>query len=230
MINASESGGHPVKSTAPRSEGAAKPSRPQPLPLNERAAFSPAEFAALCGRSPTWAYRQIYAGRVKPISGCGRLLIPRSEVDSFLGRKAEYGQVKWGCPMRSAQNANARRQPGERASKLTNRARLRRSPRDVNGTYGLPELCAWKVAPGLFRFQTDSPDVARKLSKGSKARLVGWGVNAFLRIYQEPMSRRQAISLVDRYLMSANSAFFDLKRSPSRQKSRGSITTARRLR
>jgi len=62
----------------------------EPIPLTSRAAFSPAEFAALCGRSPTWAYRQIYAGRVKPISGCGRLLIPRSEVDSFLERKAEY--------------------------------------------------------------------------------------------------------------------------------------------
>jgi len=65
----------------------------EPIPLIERAAYSPAEFAALCGRSPTWAYRQIYAGRIKPISGCGRLLIPRSEVDSFLARKAEYGRV-----------------------------------------------------------------------------------------------------------------------------------------
>jgi hypothetical protein len=62
----------------------------EPVPLAERAAFSPAEFAALCGRSPTWAYRQIYAARVKPIRDCGRLLIPRSEIDSFLARKAEY--------------------------------------------------------------------------------------------------------------------------------------------
>jgi hypothetical protein len=60
------------------------------IPLIERAAFSPAEFAALCGRSPTWGYRQIYAARIKPLSHCGRLLIPRSEVDSFLARKAEY--------------------------------------------------------------------------------------------------------------------------------------------
>ena len=62
----------------------------EPIPLGERAAFSPAEFAALCGRSPTWGYRQIYAGRIKPIGDCGRLLIPRSEVDSFLARKVEY--------------------------------------------------------------------------------------------------------------------------------------------
>jgi Helix-turn-helix domain len=54
----------------------------EPIPLGERAAFSPAEFAALCGRSPTWAYRQIYAGRIRPISDCGHLLIPRSEFES----------------------------------------------------------------------------------------------------------------------------------------------------
>ena len=62
------------------------------IPLDKRVAFSPAEFAALCGRSPTWAYRQIYAGRIKPIS-FGRLLIPRSELDSFLARKAEYNPM-----------------------------------------------------------------------------------------------------------------------------------------
>ena len=68
-----------------------------------RAAFSPAEFAHLFGRSPTWAYRQIYAGRIKPIADCGRLLIPRSEVDSFLARKAEYNPV---CAGNSAHGKN----------------------------------------------------------------------------------------------------------------------------
>ena len=68
----------------------------EPIPLIERAAFSPAEFAALCGRSPTWGYRQIYAARIRPICDCGRLLIPRSEIDSFLARKAEYNPAPIG--------------------------------------------------------------------------------------------------------------------------------------
>jgi len=68
----------------------------KPIPLAERAAFSPAEFAAMCGRSPTWGYRQIYAGRIKPISDCGRLLIPRSEIDSLLARKVEYNPATLG--------------------------------------------------------------------------------------------------------------------------------------
>jgi hypothetical protein len=81
-----------------RGQRAQTPSRVarEPIPLGERVALSPAEFAALCGRSPTWAYRQIYAARIKPISDCGRLLIPRSEVESFLSRKAEYNPVTVG--------------------------------------------------------------------------------------------------------------------------------------
>jgi hypothetical protein len=68
----------------------------EPIPLSQRAAYSPAEFAALFGRSPTWGYRQIYAARIKPIADCGRLLIPREEVDSFLARKAEYNPATVG--------------------------------------------------------------------------------------------------------------------------------------
>jgi hypothetical protein len=117
-----------------------------------------------------------------------------------------------------AQNANARRLPGERVNELTNESRLRPLARDVNGTYGPPELCAWAVAPGVFRFQTNSPEIARKLSKRSKGRLVAWGINSFLRIYQEPMPRRQAIRLVNRYLVSANGGFFDPKCPPARRK------------
>ena len=66
------------------------------VPLADRVAYSPAEFAGLCGRSPTWGYRQIYSGKLKPISDCGRLLIPRSEVDGFLSRKAEYNPTSIG--------------------------------------------------------------------------------------------------------------------------------------
>jgi hypothetical protein len=62
----------------------------QPIPLGDRIALSVAEFARLVGRSATYGYRQIYAGRVKPISDAGRMLIPRSEIDRFLARAAEY--------------------------------------------------------------------------------------------------------------------------------------------
>ena len=66
------------------------------IPLTQRFGYSAAEFAALFGRSATWAYRQIYAGRVRPIADCGRLLIPHTEVDSILARRREYNPTQGG--------------------------------------------------------------------------------------------------------------------------------------
>jgi hypothetical protein len=68
----------------------------EPIPLTERVALSPAEFSALCGRSPTWAYRQIYRGVIKAIADCGRLLIPRSEIAAFVARATEYNPTQIG--------------------------------------------------------------------------------------------------------------------------------------
>ena len=60
-----------------------------------RVAYTPAEFAALFGRSGTWGYRQLYSGRVKALQVSGRLLIPRSEVDRLLAEATVYdGQVR----------------------------------------------------------------------------------------------------------------------------------------
>ena len=64
--------------------------KPQSISLSERLGLSPKEFSEVNGKSPTWAYRQIYSGKVKVISDCGRLLIPRFEIERFLARASEY--------------------------------------------------------------------------------------------------------------------------------------------
>jgi hypothetical protein len=51
------------------------------VPLSERAAYTPTEFAALFGRQSVWGYRKIYSGQVKVIRALGRMMIPRSEVE-----------------------------------------------------------------------------------------------------------------------------------------------------
>lgn len=56
----------------------------------ERVVLTPTEFASLFGRHYSWAYRQIYAGKVKVISKLGRMMIPRSEVDRLLQGKETY--------------------------------------------------------------------------------------------------------------------------------------------
>jgi hypothetical protein len=58
--------------------------------LSGRLAFSPREAGAIIGKSATYIYRQFYAGRLKPISDSGRLMISRGELDRFLNRGAEY--------------------------------------------------------------------------------------------------------------------------------------------
>ena len=60
----------------------------------ERMAYSPKEFAALFGKSQTWGYRQIYAGKVKAITEHGRILIPAAEVEAILKTAGIYDGLK----------------------------------------------------------------------------------------------------------------------------------------
>ena len=79
--------------------GDAKPQvRKSKLPFTERIAFTPGEFAARCGRSETWGYRQLYNGRVKAIQVSGRLLIPKSEIDRLLAEAAVYNGMPERAP------------------------------------------------------------------------------------------------------------------------------------
>jgi hypothetical protein len=64
------------------------------LPFSQRATLSPEEFAAQFGKQKIWAYRQIYAGRVKAITGFGNMMIPRAEVERILNCSATFeGQM-----------------------------------------------------------------------------------------------------------------------------------------
>lgn len=74
----------------------------------KRVAFSPGEFAALFGKSQTWGYRQIYAGKVKTITEYGRLQIPASEVERILASAARYEGQKKAVP-RTKSEFQARR-------------------------------------------------------------------------------------------------------------------------
>ena len=56
----------------------------------DKVALTPAEFAALFGKSTTWGYRQLYAGKVKAITEYGRTLIPASEVERILNEAGRY--------------------------------------------------------------------------------------------------------------------------------------------
>jgi hypothetical protein len=55
-----------------------------------RAALSPREFAASCGKHPSWAYRLLYAGKIQAITQFGRILIPTSELQRIVGTAEPY--------------------------------------------------------------------------------------------------------------------------------------------
>src|SRR5262249_35011130 len=107
--------------------------------------------------------------------------------------------------MRSAQNANARRRPRERVNKLTDAAKVRKSPCDVNATYGPPELCAWQVEPGVFWIETKEPQFSRKLEKRKDMRCVEVnGVNHFRRTFETRGRGRKIRGIINRFLVSAD--------------------------
>jgi hypothetical protein len=79
---------------------------------------------------------------------------------------------------------------------------------DPSYTYGPPELCAWKVGPGIFWFQTTDPQYARKLDKRRDARRIGiTGVNHYRRTYEMRGNWWKVKRIIDRYLMSAGDTF-----------------------
>ena len=90
---------------------------------------------------------------------------------------------------------------------------------DSFSTFGNEELCTWRIAPGVCRFQTRRPEFARKLSQRTGARLVAWSVRGgYLRVYQETIVLWRARNVVTRYIKAANGAFSSLAAPPARRK------------
>jgi hypothetical protein len=125
------------------------------------------------------------------------------------------------------EKASARRQRGERVTQLTNGSGLRPNVRDVNATYGRPELCAWSVAQGVFWIQTTEPQFSRKLEKRQDVRRVEIsGVNHFRRTFELRGTWRKIRRIIDRYLVSAGDQFSLDFRPKVASKPTGSIKTA----
>jgi hypothetical protein len=111
--------------------------------------------------------------------------------------------------MRAPKKANARRQPGERVSNLTNKRKLRTSLRDVKKSYGPPELCAWQVDLSVFWIQTTDPQFSRKLEKRKDTRRVEVsGINHSRRTFELRGTWRKIRRIIDRYLVSAGDHIF----------------------
>ena len=79
---------------------------------------------------------------------------------------------------------------------------------DPGYTYGPPQLCVWKVAPGTFWFQTLDPRYSRKLDQRQDTRRVAvTGVNHYRRTYEMRGNWRKVKGIVRRYVMATNDMF-----------------------
>jgi len=104
---------------------------------------------------------------------------------------------------------------------------IKRLPKKGNKTFGNAELCTWRYAPGVCRFQTTRPDLARKLSQRTRARLVMWSVQGrYLRVFEETIEPWRAQRLVTRYTTPTNEAFSSRFEPPARRNPAETITTA----
>lgn len=84
----------------------------------ERAALSPKEFAALFGKSQTWGYRQIYAGKVNAVTEVGRILIPITEIEKILSTAGRYSAKKKSAPEEEKREQPALRELIQRARQM----------------------------------------------------------------------------------------------------------------
>jgi hypothetical protein len=100
--------------------------------------------------------------------------------------------------------------------------------------YGTHQLSAWRVAVGLFWFQTIRSDFARKLAKRRDARRVEVsGLNHYRQTFEIRGTRRKVKRIIKRYLASAPDQFsaatvaLDLSKTVPRVKIAGDSVTRR---
>lgn len=106
----------------------------------ERAALSPKEFASIFGKSQTWGYRQIYAGKVNAVTEVGRILIPVSEIEKILGSATRYSPKKKGSAESESREQPALRDLMQRAHQLI------AQKKQASGARQLPNGAAQRLA------------------------------------------------------------------------------------
>jgi hypothetical protein len=96
----------------------------------------------------------------------------------------------------------------ENAPRLRSNKELLRDEASPVNTYGTHELCAWRVGPCQFWFQTTRSNFARKLAKRSDARRVEiTGLNHYRKTFEILGTRRKVQRIIKRYLASTGDQF-----------------------
>ena len=104
--------------------------------------------------------------------------------------------------------------PEEKGGSTENARRLKSNTKSLHdqaspvNAYGTHQLCAWRVAPSRFWFQTTRSNFARKLAKRRDARRVEVvGLNHYRQTFEIRGTRRKVERIIRRYLASAPDQF-----------------------
>lgn len=62
-------------------------------PDHQRLAYTPKEVGAFFGHSASWAYRLIWAGKLKVLEGCDSVMVPVTEIERFVSEAEPFGDT-----------------------------------------------------------------------------------------------------------------------------------------
>ena len=104
--------------------------------------------------------------------------------------------------------------PAEKGGSTKNARRVKSNTKSLHdqaspvNACGTHELCAWRVGPSRFWFQTTRSNFARKLAKRRDARRVEVsGLNHYRQTFEIRGTRRKVERIIRRYLASAGDQF-----------------------
>lgn len=113
----------------------------------DKLTYTPAEFAALFNKERTWAYRQLYAGKIKAVTKLGQIHIPKSEVEKLLADVERYR----GSPSHLKRTATRKARKSAPVSKGALGNGARPLSRERNAARRLQRMLVPKVAVDLHR-------------------------------------------------------------------------------
>ncbi len=103
--------------------------------MDAKRTYTPTEFAALFGKEKTWAYRQLYAGKVEAITEFGRIMIGASEITKIESTSARYLGKKKVAPKAAIKDLKESNElsSAEGGSQWVNAVRSRKRLTNPNG-------------------------------------------------------------------------------------------------
>lgn len=140
----------------------------------DQVTYTPAEFAKVFGKERTWAYRQLYAGKVQAITELGRTLIPKKEVDRLLAEAGRYlgakAKVKKIPAIEAQKETRHQSEGGQTWAKALTQRKKRESPQQASARSANDRKPSSQERPRPCDQATSRQSVYRRLTQCKSSR------------------------------------------------------------